>query len=513
MQTNSRLSKSILNARVNLICYFATLLISFFTRKVLIDNLGIDFLGLSGTLQSLLGFLNLAELGIGSAISYVLYKPLADSDRFKINEVVSVLGFLYKCIGYVILGAGVVLSLFVPLIFKETPFSFGIIYFAFYAFLFSSVIGYIVNYKSVLLSADQRNYVVTAYYQISTVLKVLMQMLFATLWQNFYLYCAIELLFAIINSIILNIRINKTYPWLKSEVKLGKKLLKKYPEIVSYIKQLFFHQVGSFAQGQVAPFLIYSFVNLTVVGLYGNYNLVIKRIENLLKGVLESTSAGVGNLIASSDMDHIYETFKELLSIRLFIAGFVSCCIYSLINPFIELWLGKEYVMENAVAFLMVFSFFISLCRNVISQFATGFGLFYDVWAPIAETLIFIVVAIIGGHYLGLKGVLLASIVSIFFICYIWRSYFLFSKGFKKSVLKFWGLFFLHTLVIFIGYLVSRIVLIQIMPLELIGSTWKNWIIASCIFTSVIGVVYVILFYITSSGFRRFIHRFIKSKR
>ena len=328
MKENSRVSKSIKNAKVNLICYFVTLITSFFTRKILIDNLGVDFLGLSGTLLSLLGFLNLAELGIGGAISYVLYKPLADSDKYKINEIVSVLGFLYKCIGYVIIVAGIILSLFVPLIFDDTPFTFGVIYFGFYACLASSVIGYIVNYKSVLLAADQRNYIVTAYYQVATVLKVLMQMLFAVLWKNFYVYFAIEFLFAVVNAVILNLKINSAYPWLKSEVKKGRKLLKQYPEIVKYIRQLFFHQVGSFAQGQLAPFLIYSFVNLTVVGLYGNYNLVIKRVEALIKGVLDSTSAGVGNLVASCEVDHIYKTFKELLSVRAFVAGTLSCCIF-----------------------------------------------------------------------------------------------------------------------------------------------------------------------------------------
>ena len=512
MSKDSRVSKSIKNARVNLICYFVTLIVSFFTRKILIDNLGVDFLGLSGTLSSLLSFLNLAELGIGSAISYVLYKPLADSDKFKVNEVVSVLGFLYKCIGYFIAVVGIILSLFLPLIFDDTPFSLEVIYFGFYAYLASSAIGYIVNYKSVLLAADQRNYIVTAYYQVSTVLKVLVQMLLAVLLKNFHVYFAIELIFATFNSVILNLRINSTYPWLKTEIKQGRRLLKQYPEIARYIKQLFFHQVGSFAQGQLAPFLIYSFVNLTVVGLYGNYNLVIKRIESLIKGVLDSTAAGVGNLIASSNAIHIYDTFKELLSIRVFVSGVLSCCIFYLINPFIEVWLGHEYVMDNTVALLMAISFFVSLCRNVISQFATGFGLFYDVWAPIVETVIFVLVAVIGGYFYGITGILSASIVSIFLICYVWRAYFLYTKGFKESVWKFWMLFISHTISILIAYFIARFVTSMVVEYDIVGDTWKNWIVSSCIFTSTISLASAFLFYINSSGFRMFVNRFIKLK-
>ncbi len=137
----SRVKKTLLNARVNLIFYFLTLVLSFFSRKIFLDCLGADFIGLTGTLQNLLGFLNLAELGIGSAIGYVLYKPLFDHDRTKINEIISVMGYLYRWIGLIILAGGCILALFLPLIFPDTEFGMGIIYFAYFSFLTSSLIG------------------------------------------------------------------------------------------------------------------------------------------------------------------------------------------------------------------------------------------------------------------------------------------------------------------------------------------------------------------------------------
>ena len=112
MSQESRVRKSLLNARVNLIFYFLTLALSFFSRKIFLDTLGADFVGLTGTLQNLLGFLNLAELGIGSAIGYVLYKPLFDHDETKINEIISVFGYLYRWIGKIILIAGCILAFF-----------------------------------------------------------------------------------------------------------------------------------------------------------------------------------------------------------------------------------------------------------------------------------------------------------------------------------------------------------------------------------------------------------------
>ena len=155
-QQESRVKKSLLNARVNLIFYFLTLILSFFSRKIFLDTLGADFVGLTGTLQNLLGFLNLAELGIYTAIGYVLYKPLFEHDETKISEIVSVLGYLYKWVGFIILGAGIVLACFLPLIFPNTEFELGIIFFAYFSFLASSLIGYIANYKQTLLGADQK---------------------------------------------------------------------------------------------------------------------------------------------------------------------------------------------------------------------------------------------------------------------------------------------------------------------------------------------------------------------
>ena len=128
MKQESRVKKSILNARVNLIFYFLTLVLSFFSRKVFLDSLGADFIGLTGSIGSLLGLLNLAELGIGSAIGYVLYKPIFEQNKEKINEIISVFGYFYRWVGLVILIFGCILSLFLPRIFPDVEFGFGIIY-------------------------------------------------------------------------------------------------------------------------------------------------------------------------------------------------------------------------------------------------------------------------------------------------------------------------------------------------------------------------------------------------
>lgn len=513
MAKESRVKKSFLNARMNLICYMASLLVAFFTRKVFLDQLGTEFIGLTGTLQSLLGFLNLAELGVGTAIGYVLYKPIFDDDKSKINEIISVFGYLYRCIGLVILGAGIILSAFLPWIFPDTTFSWGVIYFGFYAFLASSMLGYFVNYRMTLLAADQKNYIVTGYFQATTTTKVILQMILAIYIQSFYLYLAIEIVFGIINSIILNIRINKTYPWLESDIKLGKQLFKKYPEIGKYVKQLFIHKIASFVQWQITPFLIYTYVSLPIVALYGNYTIITQKVQGFITGILDSTSAGVGNLISEGNKGKIYATYKELFAVRFLVAGVLTACVYHLCNPFISVWLGSEYPLSSLILLLISVQFFLAVFRGTTDQFLFGYGLFYDVWAPAVEAIIFIASAMIGGSLWGLPGVLCGPLVSTIVIVYLWKPYFLFSKGFEMSVFHYFKLFAIHLIGIFAAFLGAEWLSDKVYSPTILAETWMNWILGSLLFTALMAISSFVILYTFSSGLRSFIHRFIKKKQ
>ena len=507
MQKESRVKKTMLNAKINLICYFASFITAFFTRKILLDQLGAEFIGFTGTVGSLLSFLNLAELGIGTAIGYVLYKPIADGDKFKINEVISVLGYLYRIIGLAILSLGIIGSLFLPLIFPDTEIPLGVIYFAFYAYLAASMIGYFVNYRAALLSADQRNYIVTGYFQITTTCKVILQMILAIYFGSFYIYLAIELIGGIINATILNWKINQTYPWLKSEIKQGKQLFKKYPEIIKYTKQIFAHKVGGLVQGQLTPFLIYSFVSLPMVALYTNYTILTQKLEGLISGVINSTGAAIGNLIAEGDRNKILKVFRELLAIRFFIASITTACIYTFSSKFIGVWLGTEYILGNYTVALIAMLSGLGIARGVLDQFCYGCGLFADVWAPYAESIIMATFAIIGGHLYGLPGVLCGPLLSIIVIIYIWKPYYLFSQGFKLSVFKYWKLFAINISATIIAFFATGSIFSNFIEEHIPTDNWSGLIASGVIYTIIITAITFITYYAVSAGFRDFIHR------
>lgn len=436
----SRVKKTLLNARVNLIFYFLSLILSFFSRKIFLDCLGADFIGLIGTLINLLGFLNLAELGIGSAIGYVLYKPIFNKDQQKINEIISVMGYLYRWIGLIILGCGIILSCFLPLIFptSETGFNYLLIYLTFYTFLASSLIGYFINYRQNLLGADQKNYVVTAYFQSTNIIKILIQMAVAYYTKSYFLWIAIEFLFGIIYSVILNYKINQTYPWLKTNIKSGKTLFKSYPEVIRYTRQLFIHQINSFAQFQATPLLTYAFVSLNTVACLGNYTMLFDKLIGLSNTVLGSSSASVGNLIAEGNTPKILNIFWRINILRSFIAACMAFGSYIGFSAFINAWLGKEYILPNIVLILIILKLYILTVSGGNWHFIYGYGLFADIWSSIAESVIFLFLAIIGGHYWGLTGILFAGVVSTFLIVGLWKPYYLYNSGFKKSVWLYW---------------------------------------------------------------------------
>ncbi len=511
MSNESRVKKSLLNARVNLIFYFLNLALSFFSRKIFLDTLGADFMGLTGTLLNLLGFLNLAELGIGSAIGYVLYKPLYEDNKNQINEIISVFGYIYRWIGFIILGTGSLLACFLPFIFSNISFHLSIIYFAYFSYLTTSLIGYFANYKQTLLGADQKNYIVTAYFQSAVLVKTIIQMALTYYTGNYYLWISMELLLGVAYTIILNWRIRKAYPWLKSESKQGKILFKKYPEIIKYTKQLFIHKIACFAQYQTTPFLIYAFVSLKTVAYYSNYTLIIDKITQLINNLLSSTSAGVGNLIAEGNAKHIQTVFWELLSFRFLIAGTISFCLYQLTEGFISLWLGTEYIMPRYILLLIILNSFIGYTRGATDQFLQGYGLFYDVWAPIAEVLINLTVAIIAGYIWGLPGILMGNISSLFLIVVVWKPYFLYNKGFKLSVLHYWIRYLKYIILIILPAFAS----IYLWPIQKFTPqvSYYNWIAYAAISCSTYFLFAFALFFIFTNSMHSFIKRLLRKNQ
>lgn len=503
----SRVQKSLLNARVNLIFYFISLTLAFFSRKIFLDCLGADFIGLTGTIGNLLSFLNLAELGVGVAIAFVLYKPLFDKNQDQINEIISVLGYLYKQIGLIILCGGIILACFLPIIFKTSSLSLGVIFFSYGSFLTASLLTYFINYKETLLSADQRYYIASAYSQSAKFIKIIVQIGIAYYTRNYYYWIIAELVFTIPYCLFLNKKINSIYPWLDSRIKKGKELLSYYPDIKTKIKQIFISKIAFLIQERGIPILIYAFTSLQTVAYYGNYALVSITLSTLLYQLFESINAGVGNLIAEGQKNKIIQIFWEIYALRFYISAVFSISMYFTIHSFIALWLGEKYVLSNIVLFVIITDTFIRNARGAIIQFVRGYGLFDDVWTAYAESIINLSLALLLGYYWGLPGVITGGLSGMLLLGFGWKPYYLFTKGFKIKAKLFYIESSKYLISLLLCYAICYYIYEWIHPNM---RTFISWIS----YTSLIGIytaiILAVLLYVTTNGFKELTKRYIR---
>ena len=433
-----RVHKSMLNAEVNLLFYFLTLFLNFFSRKIFLDNLGTEFIGLSGTLSNILGYLNLAELGITACIGYFLFKPIQSNNRQEIQEILSLLGYLYKWIGRFILAGGGLISLFFPFIFSNAELNLSLIYFTFYSFLGSSLIGYFINYRQTLLTADQKSYLVAIYLKSANLVKLVIQIFLAYTYKNPFVWVGIELLFSIIGCIVLNWKIDKEYPWLNVDKRQGRQLLKKYPEVIAKTKQVFIHKIKDFVLVKSDELFIFFFVSLKMVAFYGNYMIIISKLISLFSAVTGSVGSSVGNLVAEGNKPNMMKVFWEFTTIQHAVAATLTFSLYAFLEPFVAHWLGAEYIMDNRILILLVIYIYITNSRTPIDCFNYAHGLYADVWSAWAELIINVSVTIVCGLKWGIIGILLGKIASLLAIVVLWKPYYLFSTGFKEPVGIYW---------------------------------------------------------------------------
>lgn len=508
MSKESRTHKSLLNAKVNLTFYLLSLLLSFFSRKVFLDHLGADFIGLTGTLGNILGFLNLAELGVGASVSYALYQPIAKGNREEISRIVSVFGCLYRYIGCFVLAAGIIVSAFFLLMFQHTIFELGIIYFAFFSLLTSSLIGYFINYRSILLYADQKNYVVTACFQTTILIKTLVQMGLVCYTANLYLWVSIELVYSFIHATILNWKIRQTYPWLAAHATVGKQVRHRYPEIVRKTKQVFVHKIKDFLLLQSDQILIFAFASLKMVAYYGNYTLIITRITLLFNTMMGGVLAGVGNLIAEGDKQKIYRVFWEMLFVHYLVAGIIVFAVYQGIQPFICLWLGEEYLLSSTILLLLLVNTFIMLSRGAVDLFNNGYGNYHDTWSAWVEGVFNISVTLITCYLWGLPGVLIGKIASLVPIIVIWKPLFLYRAGFKRSIGHYWknvGL----TMACFACSFVVASGCARLLPLNPYHS-FMEWVGYCLILTALFSLLYLSSLLLLTEGARNMVQRVLR---
>lgn len=500
-----RVHRSVMNIKVGMVFYVLSLFLAFFSRKVFLDCLGAEFIGLTGMLMNIMSFLSVAELGIGTSIVYFLYKPLQEDNHEDINTIMSMLAYLYRCIGYIIGALGITVSLFFPWWFDNLSTGLSLVYFAFYSFLASSVAGYIFNYKQLLVSANQKQYLVNAYFQTIGIVQSLAQILLAYYYHNLYLWVLVGLIFTIVGIIVFNYRIQQFYPWLRINLKEGRANIKKYPEVLRKTRQIFTQKIKDFILYRSDELLVGSFVSVVQVAFYGNYMIIINKLNFLVNILSDGLSAGVGNLLAEGNEKNIMKIYWELTATRFLILGIIIFSLLLFFQPFIGCWLGKQYQLSDLIVYLLVFNLFMRYQTAAVYIYLGSAGQFSDVWAAWAELIVNLSITLILAPTYGIVGILLGKIISFGIISSFWKPYYLFSQTFHKSVWDYWRGMCIYYIIFILCTLLS-IWLKQTIIDSHSASFLSLAVYGAAVFIPIFAVFFILLFIFTP-GMKYFVAR------
>ena len=494
MKSSSRTRNSFYNVIASTSANFIAIVIGIVSRIFFVKILGNEYLGLNGLFTNIISLLSIVELGIGSAIIYNLYKPIADNDQEKIKSLMKFYKKSYHIIGLIVCAVGLLLIPVLPLITGKVELNINI-NLIYLLFLADSVLSYFLSYKRSILYAKQQNYIVQIIHIGYLFVMNFLQILFLYITKDFYTYLLIKVIMRIIENLIITLIVNKMYSYIndKNIKKLDKETEK---DIFTKIKALFFHQIGAFIVNSTDNIIISRFLGIVVVGLYSNYYLIINSVQIVAKQIIDATTPSVGNLLVTESKEKQYDVFKKMRFLNFWIATFCSICLYVLLEPFVKIWLGKEYLLSSIVVLVLIFNFYQKTSRLTYSTFKTAAGIFYeDRFVPIIESLLNIIVSVVLVIKIGLVGVFIGTIVSgLTLWCYSYPKY-VYKKLFNRSYFKY----FIETIgyiLLFLGILIVTILVTSFINLD---NTYLELLIKLSICLIVPNILMIIIFFKTNN--------------
>ncbi|GHV14469.1 sugar translocase [Fibrobacterales bacterium] len=425
--------ESIKNSAVLLSTQAIILSVQFISRTVFIKTLGAEYLGINGLFSNLLSMLSLAELGLGTAISYALYKPIAEDNR---EEIKSLLHFFKRCyfiIGGVVILLGFLLMPFLPHFIKgevNVPVN---IYFVYLCFLANSVITYFFAHKRIIIDNSQNKRITASIDFALNMVVSAIQILILLKLQNYILFLLVKIIGSIAASVIIAFVANKKYAFIIETTKpISEELRKK---IYYNVSILFLGRIGGLVVFGTDFLIISAFVGLSVVGIYSNYTLIINTVAMIGNLIIQACGASIGNAVATLNKKEIYAVFKKISFLIFAISGICSVCLLNLINPFIEIWAGADYLLSDSVVYVIVANYFFSLNRTLVWVFKDCAGIFKpDRYKPIVEIVFNMGLSLFLVQYLGVIGVLIGTLANTLFVCIWVESYLVHKYIFENSV-------------------------------------------------------------------------------
>ncbi len=502
----SRTFKSMRNTSLAVVSQIINSALCFITRTIFIYALGNEYLGFNGLFSDILTILSLAELGVGTAVLYSMYKPAAEKDRKKMSALLNFYRHIYMIIGIFITASGLCLIPFLNFFISDINYSkeVPIIYIL---YLFNTSCSYFFIYKKSILIVEQNYYIISIIEIIATLFQNTFQIIVLLIFKNFLIYLGVQIAGTLINNICISIYIDKKYKYLKENKK--EKLDKKTIGVIfKNIMAMFFSKISSAVVTSTDNILISKFVSTILLGLYSNYTMFVSVIRLIFGKTFEAISGSVGNLIVTESKEKSFENYHKIWFLNFWLIGFCSISLFILINSFIELWIGQGYVLNITIVFFICLNLYMRLIRNTSLTFIESYGLFTSIkWKCIAEAVINLIASLFYLKILnlGIIGVLLGTFSSNILTNFWYEPYVIYKKEFKRSLNDYFIKFIKYITAVFI----TGITIYKICDFITINNLYSKFVVNLIICCFLINIMFCVFFYKTKE-FKYFSNCIIK---
>lgn len=422
--------------------------LQFVSRFIFIKFLSDEYLGISSLFTNILSILSLAELGIGTAIAYSLYKPLRTGDEDTIRSIMAFFKKAYMIIGLAVLLLGMLMYPFMPFLIKgETDLVDIRIIYALYV-LQSAVTYFFWGYKTILLQADQKLYICKGVNVIVTAFITAASLITLAVFKDFILYSVIGLLVGVVTNIICGVIVDRSYPYLKKKDKPLKLSEKERKKIFRDVAGMSLFKFNTTVVNSTDNILISAFINVKTVALYGNYQIIISGISQVIMQFFAGVTAPVGNLEAGENEKGNEFVFRCIQLLCFWVYSFVGTALFFAIDPVIMLFFGKERMLSAWIVFLQILYFVINGFQRTSFIYRDACGLFWKgKLRPVVTALLNLGISILLGYYTGLSGIILGTIISWMLTTFWYDPVMIYRNVFKKSPVSY-----------FLGYLKAAVI-------------------------------------------------------
>lgn len=434
----SRTQHSALNLVISIIAQLISFGLSFGVRVVFIRILGVEILGINALFESILVALSLLDLGLGSAVAYSFYKPLADNDQTKIVNLLAFYAKIYRLLAVVFFVGGLLVVPFLPNITKTSlPLAELASYYLLLLLATSS--SYLFVYKATLITADQKAYIVKIYSTLFTVLRTVVQLAALIIWRDYRAWLVIHLISVISLNLSLAMKANKLYPYLRQPTQELSKTERQ--EISRNVKSLFLYRISGVVINTSDNVIGSMVAGAAKIGLYSNYYMIIGTIGAFFQALLSSLTASIGNLSLSKNKCNQYQVFQALNFLTFWSVGIITVWLSLTLNNFIQLWLGGKMLLADWIMAVIVANFYFQTTAAPLWSFRDGYGAFHQVKnIGIYMAVVNIVLSVALGLWLGIGGVLLATLISRLTTVYWLEPWLLHKLVFKRTYLSYLGM-------------------------------------------------------------------------